>query len=53
MTISCSVSDLLDYISPDQDSKGSDVQRKQRRAKVLDVSGHVVIILKNNHDISL
>ncbi|XVE91270.1 hypothetical protein DITRI_Ditri20bG0140300 [Diplodiscus trichospermus] len=30
-----SVSDLLDYISPDQDSKGSDVQRKQRRAKVL------------------
>ncbi|XWS20462.1 hypothetical protein CRYUN_Cryun31cG0103400 [Craigia yunnanensis] len=33
-----SVSDLLDYISPDQDSKGSDVQRKQRRAKVLQIS---------------
>ncbi|XWS16492.1 hypothetical protein CRYUN_Cryun34aG0093000 [Craigia yunnanensis] len=33
-----SVSDLLDYISPDQDSKGSDVQRKQRRAKVLQFS---------------
>lgn len=30
-----SVSDLLDYISPDQDSKVSDAQRKQRRAKVL------------------
>ena len=34
MAHSCSVSDLLDYISPDQDSKGSDSQRKQRRAKV-------------------
>ncbi|XWS11769.1 hypothetical protein CRYUN_Cryun37aG0028600 [Craigia yunnanensis] len=33
-----SVSDLLDYISPDQDSKGTDVQRKQRRAKVLQIS---------------
>ncbi|KAK8514278.1 hypothetical protein V6N12_008989 [Hibiscus sabdariffa] len=33
-----SVSDLLDYISPDQDSKGSDVQRKQRRSKVLQIS---------------
>ncbi|XVF86410.1 hypothetical protein PTKIN_Ptkin18bG0037600 [Pterospermum kingtungense] len=33
-----SVSDLLDYISPHQDSKGSDVQRKQRRAKVLQIS---------------
>ncbi|KAJ7962824.1 Tetratricopeptide repeat (TPR)-like superfamily protein [Quillaja saponaria] len=33
-----SVSDLLDYISPDQDSKGSEAQRKQRRAKVLHVS---------------
>ncbi|KAK6263688.1 hypothetical protein SCA6_019122 [Theobroma cacao] len=33
-----SVSDLLDYISPDQDSKGSDVHRKQRRAKVLQIS---------------
>ncbi|GLT57310.1 hypothetical protein SLA2020_302920 [Shorea laevis] len=33
-----SVSDLLDYISPDQDSKGIDAQRKQRRAKVLQLS---------------
>ncbi|KAK9282399.1 hypothetical protein L1049_005316 [Liquidambar formosana] len=33
-----SVSDLLDYISPDQDSKGAEAQRKQRRAKVLQVS---------------
>lgn len=33
-----SVSDLLDYISPDQDSKGGDAQRKQRRAKVVHVS---------------
>ncbi|KAA8541942.1 hypothetical protein F0562_023094 [Nyssa sinensis] len=32
-----SVSDLLDYISPDQDSKGGDAQKK-RRAKVLQVS---------------
>ncbi|KAF5466795.1 hypothetical protein F2P56_016690 [Juglans regia] len=31
-----SVSDLLDYISPDQDSKGSDAQKKQRRAKSSD-----------------
>lgn len=30
----CSVSDLLDFISPDQDSKGGDAQRK-RRAKVI------------------
>ncbi|GKV45461.1 hypothetical protein SLEP1_g52537 [Rubroshorea leprosula] len=30
-----SVSDLLDYISPVQDSKGNHVQRKQRRAKAL------------------
>lgn len=29
-----SVSDLLDYISPDQDSKGGDAQRK-RRSKVM------------------
>ncbi|PRQ50579.1 putative clustered mitochondria protein [Rosa chinensis] len=29
-----SVSDLLDYISPDQDSKVNDAHRKQRRAKV-------------------
>ncbi|KAJ4953786.1 hypothetical protein NE237_030618 [Protea cynaroides] len=28
-----SVSDLLDYISPDQDSKGRDVQKKQRCIK--------------------
>ncbi|KAJ4851671.1 hypothetical protein Tsubulata_014495 [Turnera subulata] len=34
-----SVSDLLDYISPDQDSKGNDTQRKHRRAKVLQVAG--------------
>ncbi|CAK7356952.1 unnamed protein product [Dovyalis caffra] len=33
-----SVSDLLDYISPDQDSRGSDALRKQRRAKVLQVN---------------
>ncbi|EEF44839.1 eukaryotic translation initiation factor 3 subunit, putative [Ricinus communis] len=37
-----SVSDLLDYISPDQDSRGSEAQRKQRRVKVLQNSdkGH-------------
>ncbi|XP_050383818.1 protein REDUCED CHLOROPLAST COVERAGE 3 [Argentina anserina] len=29
-----SVSDLLDYISPDQESKVNDLHRKQRRAKV-------------------
>ncbi|XP_065865568.1 protein REDUCED CHLOROPLAST COVERAGE 3 [Euphorbia lathyris] len=29
-----SVSDLLDYISPDQDSRGSDTQKKHRRAKI-------------------
>ncbi|KAJ7951921.1 Tetratricopeptide repeat (TPR)-like superfamily protein [Quillaja saponaria] len=39
-----SVSDLLDYISPDQDSKGSEAQRKQRRAKVLHLSD------KNQHE---
>ncbi|XVE89045.1 hypothetical protein DITRI_Ditri19aG0118400 [Diplodiscus trichospermus] len=33
-----SVSDLLNYISPDQDSRGTDVQRKQRRAKVIQIS---------------
>ncbi|XVF26533.1 hypothetical protein REPUB_Repub14bG0025400 [Reevesia pubescens] len=38
-----SVSDLLDYISPDQDSKGSDAQRKKRRAQVLQISD-------KNHD---
>lgn len=32
-----SVSDLLDFISPDQDSKVGDAQRKQRRAKVLQI----------------
>ncbi|XP_019445087.1 PREDICTED: protein TSS-like [Lupinus angustifolius] len=37
-----SVSDLLDFISPDQDSKGNDAQRKQRRAKIVSVSD-------NNH----
>ncbi|GAY62755.1 hypothetical protein CUMW_220300, partial [Citrus unshiu] len=30
-----SVSDLLDYISPGQDSKRSEAHRKQRRAKVV------------------
>ncbi|XP_043722388.1 protein TSS isoform X3 [Telopea speciosissima] len=34
-----SVSDLLDYISPDQDSKGLYVQKKQRCIKVLQSSG--------------
>lgn len=33
-----SVSDLLDYISPDQDLKGNDTQRKHRRAKVVSAS---------------
>ncbi|KAF2301396.1 hypothetical protein GH714_023614 [Hevea brasiliensis] len=33
-----SVSDLLDYISPDQDSRRGDSQKKQRRAKVLQIS---------------
>ncbi|KAJ1429145.1 Tetratricopeptide-like helical domain superfamily [Sesbania bispinosa] len=33
-----SVSDLLDFISPDNDSKGNDTQRKQRRAKTLPIS---------------
>ncbi|XP_061340080.1 protein REDUCED CHLOROPLAST COVERAGE 3 [Gastrolobium bilobum] len=33
-----SVSDLLDFISPDNDSKGNDAQRKQRRAKILSIS---------------
>ncbi|GAV78233.1 LOW QUALITY PROTEIN: eIF3_p135 domain-containing protein/TPR_12 domain-containing protein, partial [Cephalotus follicularis] len=32
-----SVSDLLDYISPDQVSKRSDVHRKQQRTKVLQI----------------
>ncbi|GMN49976.1 hypothetical protein TIFTF001_019146 [Ficus carica] len=36
-----SVTDLLDYISPYQDSKGSDAQRRQRRAKVLQVEDKV------------
>ncbi|XP_015870545.3 protein REDUCED CHLOROPLAST COVERAGE 3 isoform X1 [Ziziphus jujuba] len=48
-----SVSDLLDYISPDQDSKGSDAQRRQRRAKVLQVDDKIreenhVAILDND-----
>ncbi|XP_042486363.1 protein TSS-like, partial [Macadamia integrifolia] len=34
-----SVSDLLDYISPDQDSKGRDVLKKQRCVKVLQSNG--------------
>lgn len=29
-----SVSDLLDFISPDQDPKSSDAQKKHRRSKV-------------------
>ncbi|KAK7294066.1 hypothetical protein RJT34_16949 [Clitoria ternatea] len=33
-----SVSDLLDFISPDNDSKGNEAQRKQRRAKILPIS---------------
>ncbi|XP_077214397.1 protein REDUCED CHLOROPLAST COVERAGE 3-like [Tasmannia lanceolata] len=33
-----SVSDLLDFINPDQYSKGRDAQKKQRRAKVLQIS---------------
>ncbi|WJX42739.1 hypothetical protein P8452_29936 [Trifolium repens] len=33
-----SVSDLLDFISPDNDSKGNDAQRKQRRPKILPIS---------------
>ncbi|KDP37052.1 hypothetical protein JCGZ_06108 [Jatropha curcas] len=39
-----SVSDLLDYISPDQYSRGSDTQKKQRRLKVLQISdkGHQI-----------
>ncbi|KAF4348671.1 hypothetical protein F8388_026084 [Cannabis sativa] len=36
-----SVSDLLDFISPDQDSKGSDAQKRQRRAKVLQIGDKV------------
>ncbi|CAI8601337.1 unnamed protein product [Vicia faba] len=32
-----SVSDLLDFISPDSDSKGNDAQRKQRRPKILPI----------------
>ncbi|XP_027344762.1 protein TSS isoform X2 [Abrus precatorius] len=33
-----SVSDLMDFISPDNDSKGNDAQRKLRRAKILPIS---------------
>ncbi|GAB2222366.1 hypothetical protein Drorol1_Dr00013582 [Drosera rotundifolia] len=32
-----SVSDLLDFISPNQDAKGGDIQKKQRRAKTSQV----------------
>ncbi|XP_031250028.1 protein TSS [Pistacia vera] len=43
-----SVSDLLDYISPDQDSKANEAQRKHRRAKVVQNSekNH-----EGNHDV--
>ena len=40
----CSVSDLLDFISPEQESKGNDYQRKQRRAKIFPVND------KNNQE---
>ncbi|KAG9448473.1 hypothetical protein H6P81_008438 [Aristolochia fimbriata] len=33
-----SVSDLLDYINPDQNTRGKDLQKKQRRAKVMQKS---------------
>ncbi|CAO2815225.1 unnamed protein product [Amaranthus hypochondriacus] len=33
-----SVSDLLDYISPDHDPKGADGQKKHRRSKIMQVS---------------
>ncbi|KAL5985676.1 hypothetical protein ACLOJK_027662 [Asimina triloba] len=33
-----SVSDLLDYINPDQDAKAKDAQKKQRRTKVLQIN---------------
>lgn len=36
-----SVSDLLDFISPDQDSKVNDAHRKQRRAKVHQSSDNI------------
>ncbi|XP_031385813.1 protein TSS isoform X2 [Punica granatum] len=36
-----SVSDLLDYISPDQEIKRTDAQKKQRRAKITDNANQV------------
>ncbi|KAF9617084.1 hypothetical protein IFM89_033189 [Coptis chinensis] len=33
-----SVSDLLDFINPDEETKGKDVQKKQRRVKVLQIT---------------
>ncbi|XP_068641216.1 protein REDUCED CHLOROPLAST COVERAGE 3-like [Aristolochia californica] len=33
-----SVSDLLDYINPDQNTKGRELQKKQRRAKVIQIA---------------
>ncbi|KAF7814390.1 protein TSS isoform X1 [Senna tora] len=42
-----SVSDLLDFISPEQDSKGNEAQRKQRRAKILPMSDK---IFQEHHD---
>ncbi|KAF6158098.1 hypothetical protein GIB67_014892 [Kingdonia uniflora] len=33
-----SVSDLLNFINPDQEAKGKDAQKKQRRAKVLQIT---------------
>ncbi|KAJ1410088.1 Tetratricopeptide-like helical domain superfamily [Sesbania bispinosa] len=44
-----SVSDLLDFISPDNDSKGNDTQRKQRRAKTLPISD----INHQEHDVAI
>ncbi|KAK4837938.1 hypothetical protein QYF36_009678 [Acer negundo] len=43
-----SVSDLLDYISPDQNSKGSEAQRK-RRAKVVQIND--TITHQTHHDV--
>ncbi|KAF7843242.1 protein TSS isoform X1 [Senna tora] len=36
-----SVSDLLDFISPEQGSKGNDTQRKQRRPKIHPITGKI------------
>ncbi|CAI0422468.1 unnamed protein product [Linum tenue] len=48
-----SVSDLLDYINPDQDSRGSDTQRKHRRAKVVQ-QAHQDLVVEGAtfHDVS-